>query len=122
MLNLPGIAGMAAAMELLIDTGVEAIADRLLHLRAHLLDAVRPGGWRTVLDGTVARQPANARSAIVTLTHPSADLEAAAKRLADARVTISLRKDRAGTPYLRLSPHFYNTEAELDRVAEALGG
>jgi len=29
-----------------------------------------------------------------------------------------LRSDRAGRKYLRLSPHFYNTDAELGRVLE----
>jgi cysteine desulfurase / selenocysteine lyase len=32
----------------------------------------------------------------------------------------SLRTDRAGQRYLRLSPHFYNTDAELQRVVEML--
>ena len=30
----------------------------------------------------------------------------------------SLRTDRAGQKYIRLSPHFYNTDAELDRAME----
>jgi selenocysteine lyase/cysteine desulfurase len=29
-----------------------------------------------------------------------------------------LRTDRKGQHYIRLSPHFYNTDAELQRVVE----
>jgi hypothetical protein len=35
-------------------------------------------------------------------------------------VITSLRADRAGRHYIRLSPHFYNTDAELDRCLELL--
>ena len=31
-----------------------------------------------------------------------------------------LRHNRAGRAHLRFSPHFYNTESELDRVVEAI--
>ena len=37
-------------------------------------------------------------------------------------LTTSLRHNRAGEPLLRFSPHFYNTEAEMDRVAQVIGG
>jgi selenocysteine lyase/cysteine desulfurase len=29
-----------------------------------------------------------------------------------------LRADRTGQKYIRLSPHFYNTDAELERVLD----
>jgi len=32
----------------------------------------------------------------------------------------SLRADRAGRRYIRLSPHFYNTDVELQRVLDLL--
>jgi selenocysteine lyase/cysteine desulfurase len=35
-------------------------------------------------------------------------------------VVASLRHDAQGREYLRFSPHFYNTEAELARVAALL--
>jgi selenocysteine lyase/cysteine desulfurase len=42
------------------------------------------------------------------------------KKLAEAGVIASLRSDRKGQNYIRLSPHFYNTDAELQRVLELL--
>jgi selenocysteine lyase/cysteine desulfurase len=41
-------------------------------------------------------------------------------RLTDAKIITSLRANREGQRYLRLSPHFYNTDAELQRMLELL--
>ena len=40
------------------------------------------------------------------------------RKLLDAGIFTSLRTDRKGQKYIRLSPHFYNTDAELARVME----
>ena len=47
-------------------------------------------------------------------------LTALNQKLSDAGVVASLRTDRKGQNYIRLSPHFYNTDAELQRVLELL--
>ena len=60
------------------------------------------------------------RSGIISLTREASDLPAIHQRLADAGVVTSLRADRTGRQYLRLSPHFYNTDAELGRALDLL--
>jgi selenocysteine lyase/cysteine desulfurase len=40
--------------------------------------------------------------------------------LASAGIVTSIRADRSGRKYIRLSPHFYNTDAELERCLEKL--
>jgi selenocysteine lyase/cysteine desulfurase len=50
---------------------------------------------------------------IVALELP--EPERAMARLKEAGVDVSLRADR-----VRVSPHFYNTEAEIDRLLEVL--
>ncbi len=67
--------------------------------------------------GPVEGAPA---SGILAMTHPSADLPRIVRALQERRATISLRHDRAGTAYLRFSPHFYNTEDELERLVTML--
>jgi len=47
-------------------------------------------------------------------------LAALHKSLAEAGVIASLRGDRQGRDYIRLSPHFYNTDEELNRALELL--
>jgi selenocysteine lyase/cysteine desulfurase len=112
--NLLGIVGMNAALELLTEIGVEKIARELLRKRALLVPALQAKGY-TVLNADVA--PENA-SGIVTFFKPEADLPALHQKLTDAKITTSLRADRKKQKYIRLSPHFYNTDAELERVLE----
>lgn len=121
-LNFPGIFGMAASLELLIGLGVEDIGRRLLHLRAFLLDAVRPLGYRLYLEDWDRSADADDRhrSAIVSIHHPDKDMEAVHHALAENRIMVSLRKNREGQPFLRFSPHCYNTEAELERAIHLL--
>ncbi len=114
--NLSGLSGMAAAMELLLEVGVENIAAELLRKRALLLPALRGQGW-TVLHSDA---PAQNAGAILSLYKPGADMAACRRKLTDARIHTSLRQDRQGRQYIRLSPHFYNTDAELHRLLEAL--
>ena len=114
--NLAGLAGLAAAMELLLELGVENIAAELLRKRALLLPALLNDGWNVLQ----AEAPAPNASAILSLYKPGADMAAWQRKLMDARIHTSLRVDRQGRHYVRLSPHFYNTDAELHRLLEVL--
>jgi selenocysteine lyase/cysteine desulfurase len=64
-------------------------------------------------------KPDNA-GGITSLFLPGKDLAPLQQKLADAGVIASLRTDRKGQNYLRLSPHYYNTDAELHHVLELL--
>ena len=57
-------------------------------------------------------------SGIVSFHRQGADLAALHQKLTDAGVVTSFRADRTGQKYIRLSPHYYNTDAELERVLE----
>ena len=103
-------------MELLLEIGVENIAARLLHLRGLLAPALQEKGW-TVLQ---ADAPAQNASGIVSFYRPDADLPALHKKLMAARMETSLRTDRGGRHYIRVSPHFYNTDEEINRLLEKL--
>lgn len=114
--NLVGLAGLMAAMELALEIGVETVGAELLRKRAWLVPALQAKGF-TVLHAEA--KPENA-SGIVSFYQPGKDLAALHKTLAEAGVVTSLRTDRAGKNYLRLSPHYYNTDAELRRMLELL--
>ncbi len=64
-------------------------------------------------------KPENA-GGIVSFFQPGKDLTALNQKLSEAGIVASLRTDRKGQNYIRLSPHFYNTDAELQRVLELL--
>ena len=57
---------------------------------------------------------------IVSFFQPGRDLAALHKKLSETGIVASLRTDRKGQKYIRLSPHFYNTDAELHRTLELL--
>ena len=71
----------------------------------------------TVLNAGVKMENA---SGIVSFYQPGKDLTALNQKLSEAGIVASLRTDRKGQNYIRLSPHFYNTDAELQRVLELL--
>lgn len=116
-LNISGILGMKAGIELIQEVGLEAISMQLLKLKARLHTGLAPQGF-TFLGPDP--QSVNA-SGITTVQHATLSLEEVSKKLTEANIATSLRHNRAGQPLLRFSPHFYNTEAEMDRVAEVVG-
>jgi cysteine desulfurase/selenocysteine lyase len=122
MLNLPGISGMAASLELLLDIGIEAIAARLLKLRRHLLDRLEDKGYISYLDDWEHSDAASDRhrSGIVTVFHKQHDIEAAAATLMREGIAVSLRRNRSGLAMIRFSPHFYIREDEIDHAADLL--
>jgi len=116
--NLLGLAGLRASLSLLLEVGVDNIAAELLRKRARLLPALAQQGWEILH----ASAPQENSSGIVTFTHAQRDLPAIHRKLGERDIVTSLRRDRAGKHYLRLSPHFYNTDAELDQTLAALAG
>jgi len=116
-LNISGILGMKAGIELIQEIGLPAISAQLLKLKARLHAGLQPQGF-TFLGP--APQSIHA-SAITTVQHPQRSLEDISKHLTEHHITPSLRHNRAGQQLLRFSPHFYNTEAEMDRVAQVIG-
>ena len=116
--NLLGLIGINAALELVLNIGVDNIARELLRKRGWLVQAVQAKGY-AVLHADAA--PENS-SGIVSFFKPDHDLTPLYERLLTANIVTSLRTDRTGQRYIRLSPHFYNTDDELRRVMELLPG
>ncbi|MGN6555102.1 MAG: aminotransferase class V-fold PLP-dependent enzyme [Verrucomicrobiota bacterium] len=114
--NLLGVVGLIASMEMALEIGVENISRELLRKRACLVPAIQAKGY-TVLN---AEASADNASGIVTFYRPGQDMMAMNEKLAAAKIFASLRTDRKKQHYIRLSPHFYNTEAELKKVVELL--
>jgi cysteine desulfurase / selenocysteine lyase len=116
VLNIPGVAGMKATIDLLLEIGIEKVAERILSIRSRLVFGLVELGF-TPLGATTN---ASHFSGIITVSHPTRDIPTLFKRLSENRVVCSPRQDRQGNHYLRFSPHFYNTEDEVDRVLELL--
>jgi selenocysteine lyase/cysteine desulfurase len=95
---------------------VDNFAVELLCKRAKLVPALRAKGY-TVVQGDAAAENA---SGIVSFHKPGTDLPALHQKLVENGVVGSLRADRKGQKYIRFSPHFYNSDAELDRAISLL--
>jgi selenocysteine lyase/cysteine desulfurase len=101
-----------AGLEMILEIGVPAIHSRALELTTRLVEGLRTQGM-TVASPVESR---NERSAIVAFTAGSPEANRAIQsRLAARNIVVSLRCGRC-----RVSPAFYNTEEEIDRLLEAL--
>ncbi len=102
------IAGLGAAIDLLLEVGVERIAARLERL------VERAARGLEALGCDVGPAPAHRRH-VVTFTHPAREAEALGEALTQQEVVASVRRGR-----VRVSPHVYTSEGEIDRLLEAV--
>jgi kynureninase len=107
----PAVAAIYAAragLALLAEVGIATVRERHMLLSQRLVDGAVAQGW-TVRCPRVAAE----RTAIVTLEHPDP------QRVVDTLRTRGVICDsRPGL--IRLSPHYFNTEQEMDRALELL--
>jgi cysteine desulfurase/selenocysteine lyase len=108
--NTPGIFGLGAAIDLLLEVGVEDVGRRVLALTDRLVRGLRERDARVLSPRTEGRA-----SGIVSFTVPGEAPEETARRLVERGVFVVAR--RGG---VRASPHFYNSEEEIDRLVGAL--
>ncbi|MGO4859462.1 aminotransferase class V-fold PLP-dependent enzyme [Arthrobacter sp. 2MCAF14] len=117
------ILGLSAAVRQALDIGMETIAHRCVELGASLrsqLDAI-PGVTTFDLGAR--------KGAIVTAKFDSIPTDVAAAMLGKQGINVSTTvpeqtqfdtEDRGVHPLVRLSPHYYNTEAEIAQAVRAI--
>lgn len=98
--------GLREAVETIESVGVDAVHDRVLDLSDRLTDRI---------DDDRLLSPDDPESGLVTVD--VADPEATVERLHDDGIVI---RDLPDPEAVRASVHAFNTEAEVDRLAEAL--
>jgi selenocysteine lyase/cysteine desulfurase len=107
---MPGLQALGASLGLLLEIGPEAVSRRILERAEAVRALARDAGWQVV--GSV--RPAD-RSGIVALTRAGVDPDRAARTLRERGVVVASRRGR-----LRISPHIYNHDDDLGRLAEGL--
>ncbi len=110
-LNQVGLVGMEAAIELLLTVGLDRIERRIFELTDFLIAGLRAQGCQIASPIAHRRE----RSGIISFRHPTVPPAALAGRLRAAGVIVSLRGD-----LIRVAPHFYNTEEDLERLLREL--
>jgi selenocysteine lyase/cysteine desulfurase len=112
-LNLAGITGLQAALQLILECGMEAVETRVLALARQIIGQAKRAGL-TVVGPTTGP----GLSGIVSLLNESGDMTKIHSRLNAAGIVSSLRHTRDGRKCLRLSPHFYIRDEELPDLSE----
>lgn len=105
---LPTVHTALGGQEIIDEVGVPRIRERNAALTERLIEAARGAGFEL----RVAPDPRD-RSAIIMIADD--DPAGAVAHLASRDIIV----DRRGG-YVRVSPHFYNTEDEIDRLVEEL--
>jgi selenocysteine lyase/cysteine desulfurase len=122
--NLAAVIGLGEAVAYALGWGLDAIAERITGLAAGL--RARLGE----LPGVEVRDLGVRPSGIVTFTMAGTDADVAQRKLAEEGINVSvshgtstlLDTERRHLPAMvRASTHYYNDEAELDRLCDAVG-
>ncbi len=116
--DMAGVAGLRAALELVEEIGVRVIAADLVRKRTWVVEGLISQGFE-VLQPSPHLDNAGGSISFHREGIDSAELYG---KLRAASITPSLRVLPGGQKVVRLSPHFYNTDAELARVLEVLKG
>ncbi len=109
-LNSAGVAGLGAAIELFLQVGVEKIERYLIDLGDYLCLRSADHGYHVA-----SSRRDREKSAVISLSHEKYSAHELYHLLNDRRIITTPRLGR-----LRVSPHFYNTREEIDRLIDAL--
>ena len=105
--SFPLVYGLGAAVEMLLDAGVADVASHITGLLDRAANALEAIGCEV--------SPAPEHRAGILMIKPAADVDALAEACAERNIAVSVRRGR-----LRLSPHLYNNEDDIDALVELL--
>ncbi len=100
-LNYIGITSLHESLSTLLEVGIDRIEEHILDLSDLLLSGLRDLGTKAYVEGERRE-----RAGIVSIFVDEADKYAV--RLADSKIEVAVRQG-----LIRVSPHYYNTEAEV---------
>jgi kynureninase len=107
--NIPALYSCRAGYKIIASVGTKKIRERSLALTSHLIDLAEDAGFEV----RTPRDPKH-RGGTVSVWHPEAE------RLTRELLAREILCDYRPGAGIRLSPHFYNTEAELERAIQTL--
>ena len=104
------VAGLSASLDLLAPIPPAQRGERLLQITDRLVEGLRSAGCTVASVRTPGRG-----SGIVAFTPHDGDSAGCEKRLLAEGIVVRVRHDR-----VRAAPHLYTSEAEVDRLSEAV--
>lgn len=110
--NTIGIVGLNASLKHLLEIGIESIQNEILHLSEYLISNLS----NQIGVKLLTPESIDEHAGIVTFKLGSEEsADEIVENLQSKQITISARNG-----YIRISPHYYNTEDELQRVLDAM--
>ena len=112
-LNTNGIYGLRAALDLLLEIGIDDIAAEVIRVATHLAGELEKAGWtvktpRPIASGIIGATPPDVETATLLRVH---------RHLEEQGIVTAPREGM-----IRFSPHFYNDEEDVARVIAAIRG
>jgi selenocysteine lyase/cysteine desulfurase len=108
--NLAAMFAMRAAVDLLLEFGMERIEAHNRALCAQLTEGLQAKGYTLV----TSQQPSES-AGLVCAVHPTLASQEIHSRLSTEHIACAVRHG-----YLRFAPHLYNTPSEVDQILHAL--
>jgi cysteine desulfurase/selenocysteine lyase len=113
--NIAGMLALGASLDLLYGLNVEHVAQAILDITDRACERLVELGAKIVSDRRPEHRGGRQRSGIVAFELPGRDPLAIKNHCLQQRVVLSCRAGR-----LRISPHAYNNEQDLERLVAAL--
>ncbi|WP_406701041.1 aminotransferase class V-fold PLP-dependent enzyme [Singulisphaera sp. Ch08] len=104
--NMPGLQAFGASLSLIMELGKEAVSQRILDRAEAVRELARSAGWQVY-----GSPRAEDLSGIVALECKDTDPDAVVRRLRADGIAMASRRGR-----LRISPHVYTNEEDLERL------
>lgn len=108
--NMAGLQALGASLGLLLEIGPVAVSKRILDRAAAVRELSARADWRV----TGSKLPED-RSGIVAIEHDDVPAPRAARALREQGIAVCARRGK-----LRISPHIYNDDDDLERLRAAL--
>jgi selenocysteine lyase/cysteine desulfurase len=109
-LSSVGCFGQRAAVEFLLEAGIENVATAVMARAAQLDEGLRAKGYDVMIERTEATG-----SGIVSFRHPAIDSKIMVSELRRNKISAAPRQG-----WVRMSPHFYINSDDIEQVLRAL--
>ncbi len=108
--NSVGLYGLKAAIDLLLDIGIPTIEGRILELTKRLIEGLETKGYRVI----TPKKDSDRAGIVIFESERHTPTEIYEKLYAENIITAERGSG------IRVSPHFYNTSSEVERLLEVL--
>ncbi len=108
--NMPGLQALGASVNMVLEIGPEAVSRRILERASAVRELAARAGWRVT-----GSKRLGDLSGIVAIEHDDVPPKHAATALRQQGIAVCARRGK-----LRVSPHVYNNDEDLERLRTAL--